>query len=1061
MIKRIFGQDFENIINSKEYPVLFNIPAELASLYAAGIKQISGCNLIWITGENENTDILKSDIDAWNNFFNDTETQVHLHCLPWEDPYIDNHIDTETAGEKNRLIADLSENKSVAVITTLASLSIKLEKKKDPSLLIKTLSINDSLTPDQLIPLLSQQGYLAKSIVKEVGDYSCRGNILDIFPAGLNNPYRIKFSDQKIASVKRFHPISQISNQAVASVKISTTEYFETTKSKNTDFLYLTELMADFIIIATTYNTLREEYKKLLDNFQQMWIHHGEETDWPPVADIFTFPVDELEVISLESREGKHLFPAIKPDFRTFLHFSAEEVAGLAASGVKTVFCCSFPQQEKTIKEKFNPKEVLKPDIPVSLYFPEQKEYFISYLGRSSDPLGSLQASSGDIFADIGPGDFVVHKTHGIGRFSGYKHIKMDGRDTEFLTITFRDDANLYVPVHQLDILSKYVGFEGTEPVVDKIGGSTWEVKKKEARKNVVAFAKELLDLYAKRKAIAGYSYAKVPEIEDAFIKHFAFVETKDQKAAIKDVLTDLEAPFPMDRLICGDVSFGKTEIALRAVVRVVSNRKQVAVLCPTTVLAHQHFNTFKKRFASFPYAIEYLSRNVPVNRRTEILNQLASGDIDIIIGTHALLNDAVDFKDPGLFIIDEEQRFGVFQKEKLKKNREHVDVLSLSATPIPRTLSFTIAGLQDVSVIQSPPVGRKAIKNYIGPFSEELMMSAIGKESQRQGQTFVIYNNIEGIYSFTDRLQELLPDISMTVIHARMAAEEIEEVLMQFVNGEIGVLISTTIIENGIDIPNVNTLIITSAHKFGLTQLYQLRGRIGRGSRQAFTYFFYGSDGEDSGLSAKAGQRLDAIREFSQLGSGFKVAEMDLKMRGAGSLLGNKQHGHIEALGFDYYLGLLKGTISQLRGEEEEIKDTEISLGFSYSISQEYIVETQERTAVYRRLLNALSSEGLVELKEELEDRYGEIEDNLLKGFFAQAIKILSRYFQFEEVEVSPDMLAITLRPIYKSKKEKFSDFMELTGARGADEKNVIIEYSDYKEFMDTLFIYLMDLES
>ncbi len=558
-------------------------------------------------------------------------------------------------------------------------------------------------------------------------------------------------------------------------------------------------------------------------------------------------------------------------------------------------------------------------------------------------------------------------------------------------------------------------------------------------------------------------------------------METRDQKVAIKEVLTDLEAPNPMDRLICGDVSFGKTEVALRAAIRVVSAGKQVAVLCPTTVLAYQHYTTFKNRFAAFPYKIEYLSRNVLPARRAEILRGLAAGEIHIIIGTHALLGNAVDFKDPGLFIIDEEQRFGVFQKEKLKKGREHIDVLSLSATPIPRTLSFTIAGLQDVSIIESPPVGRQAVKNYIGPYSEELMMSAIRKETDRQGQTFLIYNNIEGIYAFTDRLRGLLPGISMASIHARMAAEEIEETVFRFVNKETDVLVSTTIIENGIDIPNVNTLIIIGAHRFGLTQLYQLRGRIGRGTRQAYTYFFYGGGESGAGtgtgsaqgdqdeivlplgrgeLTEKAGQRLEAIREFSALGSGYKVAEFDLKMRGAGSLLGNKQHGHIEALGFDYYLGLLKNTISQLRGEEAEEKDTVFTLGFSYTISPGYIPETQERTGVYKRLLSAATAGALVEIKEELEDRYGEMEESLLKGFFAQVVKILSRFFRFEEVEINLDMLVIMLRPVYDSKKEEFAAFMELVKGRAADAKVVIVEYPDYREFMETLLIFLLEME-
>ncbi len=1060
MIKRLFGNEFEEIVNDTESTGLKNIPPELVPLYTAGIKQVSNQHLIWITGENENTERLKNDLESWNTFLGETGTDIHLHCLPWEDPYINNTIPPESAGEKNRLLAAMTDNKKITVITTLAGLNIKLERKKDKDLLIRTLSVNDPLKHGELINVLSELGYQNKKRVEGPGDYSFHGKIMDIFPAGLNYPYRLKFSDTAIDSIKRFHPVSQISIEAVGSITVTTTVYFETTKSKNTEILFLTELLEDAFIIASDYESLRDEYKKLLENFDNMRTHHTEtdDTAWPPVSEIFTYPMETLKVFDLSPGEGDYRCPPVKPNNRTFLNLTKEWVSETAENN-KIVFCCGNREKENAVMEAFKPAEVIRHDIPVSLYFPRVKEYFISYLGRSSgDSAGDLQGASGNIFDGIETGDLVVHKTHGIGRFDGFKHLRMDGGEAEFaefLTITYQGDAKIYVPVHELDILSKYVGFQGGEPALDKIGGTTWEAKKSAAKKNMVTFARELLDLYARRKAIAGHSFTKKTEVEKTFIKEFSFVETRDQKAAIKDVLTDLEAPYPMDRLICGDVSFGKTEIALRAAIRVAASGKQVVLLCPTTVLAHQHYSTFRKRFVSFPYTVELLSRNVSSSRRKEILRGLALGEIDVVIGTHALLGKAVDFRDPGLFIVDEEQRFGVFQKEKLKRGREEVDVLSLSATPIPRTLSFTAAGLQDVSVINTAPVGRKAVKNYIGPYSEELLISAIGKERNRKGQTFLIYNSIEGIYSFRDRLRGLMPGISFLLIHARMEAEEIEEAIFGFINREADVLVSTTIIENGIDIPNVNTLIIMDAHRFGLTQLYQLRGRIGRGTQQAYTYFFHG------GLSEKADKRLEAIREFSELGSGYRVAEFDLKMRGAGSLLGSKQHGHIEALGFDYFLGLLKKTIGELKGEEVAAKETVFSIQFTYSISDGYITDTQERVSVYKRILNAETVGELLEFKEEIEDRYGEIEESLLKGFFARSIKLLAGFFEFEEVEMSLDMMVITLRPVYGDKKEMFSEFMDLFSAGVTDPDVIVVEYSDYREFMETLLLFLLEVAS
>ncbi|MCP4219082.1 MAG: DEAD/DEAH box helicase [bacterium] len=1061
MIQRLFGNRFEDILNNDDSSAMDAVAPELWPLYAAAISKIAPGNLIWITGENENTDILKHHLEAWNAFLDNTDTTVHIHGLPWADPYIDNTIAPETAGEKYRLLADIKEKTPIIVITTLAELAIRIKKKKDIDELTGKITVNMPKTMDKLTADLSQLGYVEKSKGFETGDYTQHGNILDIFPAGYEYPFRIKIGNDKIQSIKRFHPVSRISIEAVESIAITTTHYFETTKSKHTETLGLTEMMDNCSIFAGDTDALREEYTKLLENFDNMRRDHREDESWPPVSDIFTFPVETLKVFDLSGRTGETgeaRRPVVRPDKRTFLNMAEPAVTpGL-------FFCCGNKLKENTVKNTFEGAEIIARDIPVSLVSASGLETFISFHGRGGDDTFAAGQQGGrHIFDGIEPGDLVVHTTHGIGRFSGFKHLDMDGEAVEFLTIMYQGDAKIYVPVHEMDILSKYVGFGGGEPPLDKIGGATWETKKKEAGKNIVAFAQELLDLYAKRKAVAGFAFKMQREAEQAFIKEFSFVETRGQKAAIKEVLTDLAAPYPMDRLICGDVSFGKTEIALRAAIRVVSNGKQTAVLCPTTVLAHQHYMTFKKRFAALPYTIEILSRNVPAPQRKKILAGLTSGDIDMVIGTHALLGNAVEFKDPGLFIIDEEQRFGVFQKEKLKKGREYVDVLSLSATPIPRTLSFTIAGLQDVSIIDTPPVGRKAIKNYTGPYSEELMISAVVTESQRGGQTFVIYNNIEGIYDFTAHLQELLPKVSFALIHARMTAEEIEGTVFKFLDKQVDVLVSTTIIENGIDIPNVNTLIIMDAHNFGLTQLYQLRGRIGRGTQQAHAYFFHGNLQNNEGgrgLSAKADQRLQALREFTQLGAGYKVAEFDLKMRGAGSLLGNKQHGHIEALGFDYFLGLLKNTVARLRGEETEVNETDFSIQFSYSISNAYIPDTLERTSVYQRLLDAETAGELVDLKEELEDRYGEVEESVQRGFLARNVYVLARYFQFEEVELSLDSMFITLRPVYEDKKEALEEFFALSEASITSPTTVTIEYADYREFMETLELYLLDLD-
>ncbi|HNX97306.1 MAG TPA: CarD family transcriptional regulator, partial [Candidatus Aminicenantes bacterium] len=530
---------------------------------------------------------------------------------------------------------------------------------------------------------------------------------------------------------------------------------------------------------------------------------------------------------------------------------------------------------------------------------------------------------------ELTPGDPVVHAVHGIGRFAGFAAMTVEGRFAEYLKIEYLNREYLYVPVYELDSLHRYNAPGGGEapPACDRLGGKSWRQKRDRARKALVHFARELLELYARRKSVPGTSYPRVDEWERTLEESFPYPETPDQRQAIARVLDDLEAPCPMDRLVCGDVSFGKTEVAVRAAARVLAAGRQVALLCPTTILALQHFQTLQKRFAGLPVTVRMLSRLVGAGEKAATLKGLRTGGVDLVVGTHALLGTAVEFRDLGLYLIDEEQRFGVFQKERIKQGREHVDVLTLTATPIPRTLSLALAELQDVSLIRTPPLGRRAIRNYVGTLSREVVTPAIQHELERGGQVFLIYNRIDTIFSFRDRVAEWLPGVPMAVIHAQMSPAVIEKTLLAFIAGRYRVLISTTLIENGIDIPGVNTLIVAAADRFGLTQLYQLRGRIGRGDRQAHAYFLVEPGKVPSEIAQK---RLDAIREFTELGAGFRLAEFDLQLRGAGSLLGARQHGHIEALGFDYYLDLLKQAIHELQGRAGEEIPAAVTVRFA-----------------------------------------------------------------------------------------------------------------------------------
>ncbi len=1062
MMDTVFGEKFRSVIKDNGNVRVKGVSRELSPLYVSYIKKYLGQSILWLVGENENIQKLKGDLQLWHRFFELDEPVIHVHKLPWEDPYINNSIAADMSGEKSRFLADIDAGKNMIVITTVAALSIKLEKIVETGRFFKRYNCGEELSRIEFRKMLTEMGYAVKDRVEKEGDFAWRGSIVDLYPAGFDLPFRMEFEGRRVVSIREFEPESQKSVRICDHVDITRSTYFTGAAEEEVQKkVWLTELLNDNRIVANGLDYLLGENERLMESFSAMR-NSLDTTEEPEVAEIFSFPVDSIKAVSLEEIFDDIDVESIGPSLlrTTFMGMNrsdADKIKKFQKSGADLMFCTANPGGEARVASAFDTFRFINRDIPYSFKDSSEGKVFISYWGEArQEGTGKENKSRNSILEDIVPGDFVVHKQHGIGKFTGFKYLDLNGEKAEFLTVEYQDKSNLYVPVHELDILSKYAGYEGHEPKIDKIGGTTWEAKKARARKNIVTFAKDLLDLYAKRKAIKGESFHKDVDIEDHFNQSFQFVETKGQKEAIRDVLRDLEEPYPMDRLVCGDVSFGKTEVALRAAIRVVTNGRQVAVLCPTTVLAYQHFSNFKKRFEGMPFRVELLSRMVTADQKKKVLAGLGTGEIDIVVGTHAILGKSVEFKDPGLFIIDEEQRFGVFQKEKLKKGREQVDVLSLSATPIPRTMSFAMAGLQDVSIINTPPIGRKAVKNYVGFESKQLIAEAVRREAKREGLTFIVYNNVEEIYDFRDRMASLIPEASFGVVHAQMPPDQVEEVLFRFMRKEYNVLVATTIIENGIDIPAVNTLIVMNAHRFGLTQLYQLRGRIGRSSKQAYGYFLIGK----KGLSEKARSRLEAIREFADLGAGFKVAEFDLKLRGAGSLLGNKQHGHIEALGFDYFLGLLNKTIKEMKGEEEDKKETKFTIRFTYSISPEYIEGTGERIAVYKRILNTRTVYELAELKEEIEDRYGKLDEGLNKGFFVQSIRIISEFFEFEVVEITLSSIVIKLRPVYEGKQEQLREFFETFEARIMNPVEAIIEFKDYNEIIDTLQIFAMELE-
>jgi transcription-repair coupling factor (superfamily II helicase) len=632
----------------------------------------------------------------------------------------------------------------------------------------------------------------------------------------------------------------------------------------------------------------------------------------------------------------------------------------------------------------------------------------------------TLSAFLSDL-GDLKVGDYVVHVDHGIGEFSGMTQMTTAGASTgnvaaglergasvmrEFMLLTFAEGAKLYVPVERLDLVQRYSAAEGYRPQLDKLGGIGWQKTKARAKRAMREMAEELLQLYAERKLVAGHAYGEDTPWQREFEDAFEYELTPDQDAAIEDVKAGMTSFQPMDRLIVGDVGYGKTEVAMRGAFKAAMEGKQVAALAPTTILVYQHYKTFQSRFSAFPLRIEMLSRFRTAKEQREVVKALEAGTVDIVIGTHRLLSKDIQFKDLGLLIVDEEQRFGVAHKERIKQMRKKVDVISMSATPIPRTLNMSLAGLRDLSVIETPPRDRLAIQTHVVQFSEGVIRSAIELELQRSGQAFFVHNRVETIYTIAELIGRLVPQARIGVGHGQMGEKELEEVILKFIGHELDVLVSTTIIENGIDIPMANTIVINRADMYGLSQLYQLRGRVGRSNRHAYAYLLIPNE---ESLTPIARRRLAAMREFSDLGAGFRIAALDLELRGAGNLLGGEQSGHIDAIGFDLYTRMLERTVREMKGEviEDEISTT-INLGVDIRIPDDYVYDMSQRLRTYKRVSSAESDEALSRIRAEIEDRYGPPPESVKNTFEFARLRRMASHLGVVSIDREADRLAV-----------------------------------------------------
>lgn len=915
-----------------------------------------------------------------------------------------------------------------------------IQKLPQPESLVREnikLAPNQEIEQAQVVEKLVKAGYERTEQVDTLGQLAVRGDILDVFPINGKDPVRIEWFDNTIDVVKRFDLDTQRSTGTLKQVAImplamesqeadaSLFQYF------SPDQLVIMDEPAGFFEeCKKSYGDNREFADQLLE--QETMLRQAGENHSLLVSDLGHPHFPEAPKLHVQVRAmapyNKNT-DLLQKDLKGWLDKgihplimmgTADKAAGLAESLKGNGLDMEYRSKPPLLPEKGG--VVFAGSLTNGFYFWDQSWLLITesdIFGMQKKRRLARQKGKGpalNYFSDIKVGDYVVHDVQGIGRYMGVETIEIDGVHRDYLQLQYAKGDKLHVPVEQVSLLHKYVGNEGTPPRLSNMGRKDWQKATKKAQKAITILATELLRLYAQRKITPGHAFAPDTHWQKEFEASFPFEETPDQLKAIAEIKADMEKPVPMERLLCGDVGYGKTEVAIRAAFKAVMDGKQVAVLAPTTVLAQQHLLTFSQRMGSFGVRVEMLSRFRTPKQQKEIMDRLAEGKIDVLIGTHRILNPDVEFHDLGLLIIDEEQRFGVAQKEKIKQRSAGIDVLTLSATPIPRTLHLALVKGRDMSIIESPPEDRLPVETYVAEYDDGMVREALEREIRRGGRIYYVHNRIEGLTRIAAHLRELIPGITIGVAHGRMTEDELEDVMLGFYHGDFDVLLCTTIIENGLDVPLANTIIIDGAENFGLSQLYQMRGRVGRSSRLAYAYFLYK---KDRVLSEVAQKRLQAIRDFTELGAGFKIAMRDLEIRGAGNLLGAEQHGQIAGVGFDLYCRLLEKTINTLQNggnpDEPVVPDPVIEMKLDAYIPDGYIDNPRYKLELYHRF-GDMKYEDRNDLMDEIIDRFGNPPQQVVNLWRVAALRDLCRKLKITGVSVRPGEIRLTFDPHSKA---------------------------------------------
>ena len=958
----------------------------------------------------------------------------------------------------------LMEQQGITVVVTFDGFMDALIPLEEMKKKVISFKLGDVLDFEELKRDMVCLGYEREEQVEGPGQFSIRGGIMDVYPLTEEVPIRIELWGDEVDSIRTFDVESQRSIENLEEIRIYPASDFPEEECKRVSFLdYFAQdksilFLDEPVRLLETGNGVEQEFVQAQANRMESGYQVSDEEmklfSAKEVAEKMNhfygvgFSALDMKCKELKAREVFHLQTKGVNPYNNSFEMLTRDLKRLKRSGYRVVLLSGSRTRAKRLVEDlrdYNLSSFYSEDLEREV---QEGEIMVTYghvtEGYEYPMLKFMVISETDIFgkvkkkrkrkiyegqkilsfAELKVGDYVVHENHGLGIYQGIEKIEVDKIAKDYMKISYAGGGNLYIPATQLDLIQKYASADAKKPKLNRLGGQEWHKTKTRVRGAVREIAKDLVQLYAARQEQEGFVYGEDTVWQREFEEMFPFEETEDQLLAIEDTKRDMESTKIMDRLICGDVGYGKTEIAIRAAFKAVQENKQVVYLVPTTILAQQHYNTFMQRMKEFPVRVDLMCRFRTSAQQKKTIEDTKKGLVDIVIGTHRVLSDDLQFKDLGLLIIDEEQRFGVQHKEKIKKLKENVDVLTLTATPIPRTLHMSLIGIRDMSVLEEAPVDRMPIQTYVMEYDDEMVREAIERELSRGGQVYYVYNKVKDIDEITARIQKLVPEATVAYAHGQMREHKLENIMLDFINGEIDVLVSTTIIETGLDISNANTMLIHDADQLGLAQMYQLRGRVGRSNRMAYAFLLYR---RDKLLKEVAEKRLAAIREFTDLGSGFKIAMRDLEIRGAGNLLGAEQHGHMEAVGYDLYCKMLNEAVKHLKGEmEEEPYTTTVDLNVDAFIPASYIPNEYQKLDIYKRIASIANQEEMDDMLEELIDRFGDVPKKVQQLLTIAMLKALAHSAYVVAVEQKGETIKFTMFERAKVKVEAIPALLE-----------------------------------